>query len=99
MYGRARDWLAAGGAIPRVQRLYDDLLMAETKPTLDGVIQLRAKQDIKDDGFPSPDHADAFVLSFAHEVQRKMKSTDDITAPGPNRNAVVLKEEFDPYGD
>lgn len=98
MYGRARAWLAAGGAIPKVQRLYDDLVSVETKPTLDGVIQLKSKDEMKKAGLPSPDHADAFVLSFAHEVQRKLK-TDPTMDPSDRRGFRILREEFDPYGD
>lgn len=96
MYDRARTWLASGGAIPKVQRLYDDLVAIETKPTVDGVIQLRSKEDMKKDGLPSPDHADAFALSFAHEVHKKLKATRD-TTPVDKREVRILNEVFDPY--
>jgi hypothetical protein len=102
MYGRARSWLAAGGAIPKIQRLYDDLVSIETKPAGgdDGVIQLKGKQEMKKDGLPSTDHSDAFVLSFAYEVQRKLKDTAEVTHPHGNRGYTTATDtEYDPYGD
>ena len=98
MYGRARQWLADGGAIPPNQRLYDDLVTIETKPRNDGVIQLKSKVDMKKDGLPSTDYSDAFVLTFAYEVSKKLKPTADMSPPS-NRGHVMLNEEFDPHGD
>lgn len=98
MYGRARAWLADGGTIPPVQQLYDDLVSIETKPNDTGIIQLRSKQEMKRDGLPSPDHADAFVLSFAFEVQHKMRTP---RALGGSRDVgyIHLNETFNPHGD
>lgn len=100
MYGRARDWLAAGGAIPRNQRLYDDLVSIETaRQRPDGKQQLRSKQDMKDDGLPSPDYGDALALSFAYEVTRKTPPQRDDLGAAPQKGYVVLDETFDPHGD
>ncbi len=99
MYGRGRDWLAAGGAIPKNQRLYDDLVSVETaRPRLDGKQQLRSKQDMKDDGLPSPDYADAWALSFAYEVTKKIKTKDGLT-PSRKMGYVRKNEEFEPHED
>lgn len=98
MYGRGRDWLAAGGALPPVQELYDDLMAIETKPTLDGVIQLRSKEDLKKEHGRSPDWSDAWALSFAHEVAKKIKADPTMTPPSA-RSSLQTAEEFDPYGD
>ncbi len=101
MYGKAREWLAAGGAIPKSQQLYDDLVSIETaRPRPDGVIQLRSKQDMKDDGLPSPDHADAFVLSFAYEVSKKVKVDETLTTRRSRRRAQqTTNEVFEPHED
>lgn len=97
MYGRARDWLAAGGSLPPVQRLYDDLVMVETKPHTDGLIQLKPKAEMKKEGLPSPDYADALVLSFAFDVSsRKPRGLPQDTY---QRGGVVLTETFEPYED
>lgn len=71
MWGLMRDWLKAGGAIPKDQQLYDDLIGPETVPRLDGKIQLESKQDMKNRGLPSPNKGDALALSFAYPVAVK----------------------------
>lgn len=97
MYGKARQWLTAGGAIPKVQRLYDDLVTIETKPHPDGLIQLRPKAEMKKDGLPSPDYSDALAITFAHDVSSKKQRGLPAGATGAGH--VILDEEFDPYGD
>ena len=71
MWKHARDWLKEGGAIPPDQTLYDDLIGPETVSRLDGKIQIESKKDMKARGLPSPNHADALVLSFAFPVRAK----------------------------
>lgn len=75
MYVNARDWLKSGGCIPAkgpgAEQLRNDLLAIELVPRADGKYQLESKRDMKDRNLPSPDHADAFVLSFARPVQKK----------------------------
>ncbi len=68
MWKLARDWLKEGGAIPDDQVLVDDLIGPETVARLDGKIQLESKKDMKARGLPSPNRADALVLSFAFPV-------------------------------
>jgi len=71
MWKQMRDWLKAGGCIPKDQELYTDLVSPETVPRLDGKIQLESKQDMKKRHLPSPNKADALALSFAFPVQKK----------------------------
>lgn len=71
MWGLMRDWLKAGGAIPKDDVLYHDLTGPETVPRPDGVIQLESKQDMKRRGIPSPNRADSLALSFAMPVSRR----------------------------
>lgn len=68
MWKGIRDWLKAGGAIPKDQVLYNDLIGPETVPRLDGKLQLESKQHMKDRGLPSPGRGDALGLSFAYPV-------------------------------
>lgn len=99
MAGNARDWLAAGGAIPRNQRLYDDLVSIETaKPRPDGKQQLRSKDDMKRDGLPSPNHADALFLTFAYEVTHRADLIGSIRQPG-RRDSVQMNSVFEPHED
>lgn len=71
MWKLMRDWLKAGGAIPPDQDLFNDLIGPETKPRLDGKIQLESKDDMKKRKLPSPNCADCLALSFAHPVAKR----------------------------
>lgn len=61
-------WLREGGAIPKDQGLYEDLIGVETKPTPNGAVQLVSKEDMKKMGLPSPNKGDALALTFAYDV-------------------------------
>lgn len=75
IWGKMRDWLKQGGSFKDPQ-LRDDLLGLETKPRLDGKIQLESKEEAKKRGIPSPNKADALALSFAYSVQAKPRNED-----------------------
>ena len=68
MWGEGKKWLQAGGKIEYHKDIMQDLTGVETKPTIDGKIQLESKQDMKKRGLPSPNTADAWCLSFAFPV-------------------------------
>jgi len=93
MWKKARDWLKAGGAIPKDDVLYQDLIGPELVSRMDGKLQLESKEDMKARGLPSPNRADALVLTFAHEVFAK-----DIPL-GIEDNDQIDSSEFDynPY--
>lgn len=69
MWKNARDWLKAGGCIPQDPVLRDELQAPEIVPRMDGKIQIESKKDMKARGIPSPNRADALVLSFAYPVR------------------------------
>lgn len=71
IWGKARDWLKEGGAIPKDTVLHADLISPETVSRLDGKIQLESKKDMKMRGLPSPGRADSLALSFAYNVRSK----------------------------
>jgi hypothetical protein len=71
MWGLMKQWLKQGGAIPRDQVLYNDLIGPEVHSRLDDKIQLEPKETMKKRGLLSPNRADALALSFAHPVQAK----------------------------
>lgn len=78
MWGDMRAWLAAGGAIPPDQELYDELKAPERMPTADGVIALEPKEAIKKRVGFSPNKADALALTFARPVRKRDKIIEDI---------------------
>ena len=86
-----RDWLKSGGAIPKDQVLYNDLIGPETVPRLDGKIQLESKKDMKARGLPSPGRFDALMLTFAHPVHAKRLEGIGQGATGSQAR------EYDPY--
>jgi hypothetical protein len=72
MYAEARDWLG-GGCIDKDPSLFRDL----TAPEYDyfgkakDSVMLESKESMKSRGMPSPDHGDAFALTFAAKVARR----------------------------
>lgn len=93
MWKLTRDWLKAGGAIPKDQQLRDDLIGPETVPRLDGKIQLESKDDMKSRGIPSPNRGDALALTFAHPVQARHRA---LSGRGKNNS---LKSDWDPLAE
>lgn len=71
MYRNARDWIKQGGSIYGCDQLREDLLAIEVKPRADGKLLLESKQEMLERDVMSPDHADAFVLTFAAPVLPK----------------------------
>lgn len=71
MWKLAKEWLRQGGSIPQDAQLHQELISPETVPRADGKIQLESKKDMKARGLPSPNRADALVLSFAYPVTRR----------------------------
>ena len=67
-WGKMKQWLQEGGAIPDNQQLCDDLIAPETKPRDDGKIQLESKDNMKKRGLPSPNLADALAITFMRPV-------------------------------
>lgn len=68
IWNEGKKWLKEGGAIPKDQGLYDELVGPETIERIDGKVQLESKKDMKERGLPSPNKADALMISFAFPV-------------------------------
>jgi hypothetical protein len=89
MWKAARDWLKSGGAIPDDPTLRDELQAPEIVPRIDGKIQIESKKDMKARGVPSPNRADALVLSFAFPVIKR--------SPLDALRNTRQSGEYDPY--
>jgi hypothetical protein len=89
MWNEMKKWLKAGGAIPKDQQLYDDLIGPETVARPDGKIQLEAKKDMKARGIPSPNKADCLAQTFAFPIQKKRS--------GPGKMEFT-SGEYNPFG-
>lgn len=96
MWFELRDWLRAGGAIPDLVDLKQDLAAPTYKFTPADKIQLESKDDIKGRGLPSPDLGDALALTFAFPVYKDHSAAARARAMGlPTVDENPL--EYDPY--
>lgn len=78
IWGKMRDWLNEGGAIPNDEDLRDDLVGPEFQySTGKELIQLERKVDMKKRGLASPDLADSLALTFAVNVQPRVLLKQD----------------------
>ncbi|MGE5537322.1 MAG: terminase [Gemmatimonas sp.] len=69
MWARVREWLQAGGCLPREDAaLADELCAPEYGYDASNRIILEKKDDMKKRGLASPDAADALALTFADPV-------------------------------
>lgn len=68
IWWETRDWLKAGGAIPNLVELKQDLATPTYWYSNTNKIQLEPKDEIKKRGLPSPDLGDALALTFAQPV-------------------------------
>lgn len=71
IYKLVNEWLKEGGAIPEDNQLRDELLAIETVERMDGKIQIKSKEQIRDEIGCSPNRADALAITFAFPVVKK----------------------------
>jgi len=90
MWGMGKKWMQEGGVIEDDQVLADDLVGPEYTVRLDGKIVLESKEDMKKRGLPSPNRADALMLSFAMPVMPK-KMRDSYTTQTAKTNYNPLR--------
>jgi hypothetical protein len=96
MWFELRDWLRAGGAIPDLVDLKQDLAAPTYRFTPADKIQLESKDDIKARGLPSPDLGDALALTFAFPIYKDHSAVARARAMGlPTVDENPL--EYDPY--
>lgn len=68
MWGKMKEWLKLGAAIPDDQDIHDDLIGPEYQIRLDGTTQLEKKEDMKKRGLESPDDGDGLAITFAEDI-------------------------------
>lgn len=71
MWFGLREWIKAGGAVPNLVALKQDLGAPTYSYDANNRICLEKKEDIKKRGLPSPDLGDALALTFAHPVAKR----------------------------
>lgn len=90
MWGRMRDWLKNGGAIPEDSELYDDLIGPEYTFSMKEQFQLERKKDMKVRGQASPDCGDALAQCFAFTVVEKASRDHHIKVNQPAKTDYEL---------
>jgi len=60
-------------ALPRDQRLFDELMAVNWQPTTDGKVQIERKTDLKSRLGRSPDRADAVIMAFSEYDTKRPK--------------------------
>lgn len=93
MYWGMKEWLEGGGAIPNDPALKAELCSPTYEFVREGVMQLEAKDDIKQRLGVSPDLADALALTFAFPVQPKPRGLAGMLDNGPGRAV----RDYDPF--
>ena len=91
MWESVAEWVRAGGSIPDVPRLKQDLATPTYSYNAAGKIQLESKDAIRERGLPSPDLGDALALTFAFQVQKKQHN------PFNQRPGRMVATDYDPY--
>lgn len=89
MWMRMRDWIMEGGKIPDDMSLKNDLVAPTYKIPSTGIVELEAKDRIKERLGRSPDVADALALTFAFNVVPRG------SVSGANHQAV--ETDYDPF--
>lgn len=91
MWFKMAEWIKAGGIIPQVARLKQDLCTPTYEHNGKDKLQLESKDDIKARGMPSPDYGDALALTFAFPVRPALlRGARDMAPQSADRKA------FDP---
>jgi hypothetical protein len=73
MWGKMKDWLVEGGAVPNSPEMIADLTAPESHLNIRDCIILESKESMRKRGLASPGNADAVALTFAYPVRLKNK--------------------------
>ena len=88
MWDACREWLEAGGVIPNDPALKSDLIAPTYSYDPSNRIKLESKDDMKKRGMPSPDIADALVLTWAYPVSGRVAM---------RRNVQQIQSAYNPF--
>ena len=102
MYVMLRNWLARSGAIEADEDVFDQLVALEFGFNQREEILLESKEEMRKRGVPSPDDADAYAMTFAYPVSKKLawggtSRECDMTFDPLNDNVGPQKLRFQSY--
>lgn len=93
MYFKLQGFLEAGGCLPNIAELKEELTVTEYDFNKIGKIQLNPKEEIKEKLGRSPDLADGLVLTFAKPFVKPSRLANDFI----NRNYAM--DDYNPLAD
>jgi hypothetical protein len=76
--------------LPKDETLVAELTTPRYKYSSSGKIQVESKQEMKKRGLPSPDVADAFILTFASDAASALHGRSDFNWKKPIRRGLRL---------
>lgn len=91
MWMRVRDWLMDGGALPDNTGLKADLVAPTYRVPSTGIVELEAKDKIKERLGRSPDIADALALTFAYPVVARAAAAHMV------HSSPLMPADYNPY--
>ena len=77
LYFRIKNWMKTKGEMVKDRVLEEQLLTIRYRETLAGKKQIMSKEDMRKEGYPSPDKADALALTF-YNTDTKDEETPNI---------------------
>lgn len=96
IYWEMCEWIKEGGKLPPIPEMVKGLTTMTYAYTLNGLIQVEDKDQIKRRLGRSPDPEDALACTFAHPVAPKsehLPGTSGVTLPGQTQHC----HEYDPW--
>jgi hypothetical protein len=97
MYHEVRDWLEAGGCLPKDGTLEQELSILSCVETMSGKAMLMKKDDIREIIGRSPDRADALALTFASPVKPQghvLQARNHKTAASTGYNPLKRRQAY-----
>lgn len=89
-FWRLREWLRSGGELVRDDR-WQELLNIRFKRNLRGKIQIMSKDEMRKEGIPSPNIADALMLTFCRTDNTTNLSNDESY---PQDDGIALSDVY-----
>lgn len=94
MWSAMADWVRRGGCLPTVPEIVGELTAPVYWFDSRNRMHLESKDDLKERGLSSPDHADALAHTFWEPV-----APPELMASGAEVNRQRTVHEYDPFGE
>lgn len=93
-YWKTYLWLASGGRLVGDIKDWEQLLTVRSRRNLQGMLQIMPKQEMRKEGLPSPDKADALMLTFCDPMEMSVEDRTDRSMADYDES---FDKDFNPY--